>query len=343
MTVLSIDPSNDGVTSIQLENRIGRSLNEFFNSRAVKNITSPLTPGAVLHDKVDLDIYWTATGLVVPPGYFAIALYSRNSYSYGTLTIIPGGIPNCDAYFGFEAGNGAGNGIFTLHPKANNLYLQCGVAVVSNVVSLLNVLPADWQTSISHAYLLKLNKNNAECYIDGVLKGVVLHGLADAIPTTTTLPYIIYGVKGAMPSSMTTLIELDNIAFTLQINPSNISGNNLNNNVFVACDGDPNPPRAYPLYTTGTSTSWATTGTVAVGDGLTVLSHPVPVWGYSKKTLYWKATNVTASFQEYIAGAWQTDPITITSNGALQVIDIPNNASIVRLSVLGRRRYYCYW
>lgn len=72
-----LETSDDALQSLQIEHRLGRSLNDFFNSR--------IGPVGEPPQKVDVDSYWTADGLAVPSGYQNLSVYSRAVFSYPQL------------------------------------------------------------------------------------------------------------------------------------------------------------------------------------------------------------------------------------------------------------------
>lgn len=302
--------SIDALQSIQLEHRLGRSLNDFFNAR--------ISAAGVI-SRIDLDAYWTAAGLACPVGYSGLAVYSRRTFSYGsvyTRAKLPTLAANLEAWVGFEVGAGGQHPISALHLMGTKAYIFAGSAFVTKALEITSLLPANYD-SWPNMVFIKLNRCSVELSINGTLKGIVLYGLTEAIPDwEDNPPYALGGcLQPAHASSLTTLLEIskNNEAITFPID--------ITSNSFAAADGDPAPPRQYTLYNESTATKWIGQA-IAAG---TITSHPVPVWGYPRKTLNFMANGAgTLLIQLYSGGGWRTaQTVPIAANTLnVQVIDL---------------------
>jgi len=317
---IDIRANLDALQSIQIEHRLGRSLNDFFNGRITPHATG-------VAERVDLDKYWTSAGLVCPAGYGPIAAYSRKAFSYPILSLdtvltAPGvGVNN---YIGFEDGGGFPCFLAALRTLTEVLFgiMEVGGLVIVNF-HIQPLLPADFATE-RHHYQIKINRCNVELTVDRELVLVVLLGLPETIPTwENNPPYVIGSVAGLFaPKSVTSLFEV--------VSPGTGSDILLypGLNMFTLVDGDPLPPRQYALYTESTNTKWN-----GLAPGAVVTSHPVPVWGYPKKTLVFQATAAgNLDIQVYSGGGWRSwvpGGITLVAN-QLEVYNLNGEIPIAR-------------
>jgi hypothetical protein len=309
-----IKRNDDPLQSVQLSHRLGRPLDDFFDTRGFGY------DGIAPSHRVATDAVWLPLGIYVPSGpagvTCGVSAYSRRVFRYPCLmayTKLPSAVVGKTWYIGFEAGSQTGVGQILL--------ASGGTASISIVVgqrgSIASVrvdalLPADWDTA-EHVYYFKVNKQNAEFFVDGVLTAIVLFGVADPIPVITNEhPYAISSCLSDVAVSLTSLVEIymsgaagggGNVTFPIQISTANN---------FVISDGDPCPPRQYPLYNWKTSTGWKDQA-IAAGS---ITSHPVPVWGYKNKTLMLQAGGGgSLDVQLYAGGGWRTaDTLVIAAN-----------------------------
>lgn len=305
----SISVSNkigdDGLQSIQLEHRGGRSLNDFFVSRGA------------LTSFTDLDTWWTNT-LRVPTGGGSIAIYSRKAFSYpmlGFRMILPGIAANADLWVGFERGGAApitGIPLIALLDANTGTYFN-GFEASPHIE---DILPANAYTALNR-YTLKVNKCSAELFVDYDLIAVLLAGVPEALPVwENNPPYALASGKAILPKSLPTLLETHT--------ETQISSEG---NSFIAADGDPLPPRQYALYNENTATKW--TGLATAGALQT--SHPVPVWGYTNKSLYFMADGAgTLTVQIYSGGGWRTIATPAVAANTLVVYALASETPIAR-------------
>jgi hypothetical protein len=281
--------ADDTLQSLQLEHRMGRSLNDFFNSRSYF-----LVGGGNL--QANLDLFWTGTGLTSPLGG-GIAAYSRRTFKYPLLvmrTILPILDVNNRIWIGFEDGDSTpGQNIIAFYMDNNFRMIGSGNSRAANAA-----LPATYDTAVN-TYKLKINKNNAEFFVNDVLVQVSIFDLAPApLVIADYPPYIVLNTpRWNGLEEITALAEIYNVTGAQRTIGCDITGNN-----FTIGDGVPIPGRVYPLYTTATLDLW--TG-LAIGAAVT--SHPIPVWGYSNRTLYFEtgAAGGTIVIQSYRSvGGW---------------------------------------
>lgn len=322
---VDLNALDDGLQSIQLEHRLERSLDDFFNARAWMTGAPSV--------RVPLDDYWLAAGFTVPAEKRGAGCYSRKVFSYPSLQI-HAKLPNITTgdywwWLGFEAGGAVGTGIFCLYGRGdiNRVYVMAGER--SDLISkrIETFLPVGYDTA-EKDYLLKINRMSGELYIEGVLKAVVLFGLQEAIPSwENNEPYTLFSTKTNLAAVIATLIEVNKGVATTT--PRTLPLKTLAVNDFVASDGDPCPPRQYALYTQNTSTKWKALATA----GAVLTSHPVPVWGYPMKTLVFQADAAgNLDIQVYVGGGWRSwvpGGITLVAN-QLEVYNLNGEVPIVR-------------
>ena len=182
-------------------------------------------------------------------------------------------------------------------------------------------------TTAKHTYTFKVNKGFTEVWIDDRLRAIALHLLPkvtnpppfhiDGPPYTIIPSFTPATVGGAnlyiFPSSAESLIDLT---------PHDVS----------LFESDPNPPKVYPLYETGTDNPFAGKE-IESGE---LVSHPVPVLGYENKTIYFMADKDSTSGGLVIevltqAGNWRVyDSLTYTANKLL-VYKMTGDAILVRV------------
>jgi len=149
-------------------------------------------------------------------------------------------------------------------------------------LEVTSFIPANYDTG-ANDYTIVLTRNQSELYINKVLRGVILHNLGEAIPSWENNPPI------------TTLLEL-------QGPTENRVAFNLDGAHYYVADGIPCPPRQYAVYNENTSTKWSNLAT----GGATQTSHPIPIWGYNKKTFTIETDAPgTLKIQVY-KGGWRT-------------------------------------
>lgn len=313
---------DDTLQSISMNNRLGRSLNDFFNGFS-------RLPHGLTFERVDLDDYWTVDGLVLPANLGLIAAHSKRVYSYGGYSIygrLPTPVDSGSAYVGFEPGGGVLLPFAQFKITSSGVYCYGGQYSPSaiNALEITSLLPADYDVT-DHVYTVKMNKASAFFYIDGFLVGVLLFGVPEAIPDwENNKPYALGSVSAPMTAnSGAAMIELIDDGENVQTFPLNI----LADMRIEAHDGDPCPPQQFPLYNESTATKWAG---LAIGDA-SQTSHPVPVWGYTDKTLLFQADGVgTLAVQIYAGGAWRTvDTLPVAAN-TLVTYKLAHETPIVR-------------
>jgi len=314
---IDLDASLDALQSIQLEHRIDRSLNDFFNGR--------ISPVVGVTHKIDLDTYWTSSGLRIPPGHRFLSVYTRAVYLYGHIGIWtklgPLSIDNFDL-IEFETGGGSrGVKAGFLRGAAFEAPRWGGNSATALLADIF--LPADYATA-EHLYSIKVNRPNVEIYIDENLIGVGLIGLPEPIPVwQNNPPYNLGGCKVTGTNiAVPALIEIDGggAEYLFPCNP--------NSNNYIAANGDPLPPRQYALYTENTATKWN-----GLATNVARTSHPVPVWGYPRKTLVFQANAAgNLAIQVYVGGGWRAwvpGGITLVAN-QLEVYNLNGEVPIMR-------------
>ena len=308
----------DGLQSVQHEHRLGRSLNDFFNARITNDATG-------VTSRADLDELWTSAGLVCPAGYRSLAVYSRKAFSYPILSmnmILPTLAAGASNWMGFEDGGSAPAFIAALRVAGTSLRFLIGAdGSAIYIYPPTDLIPVDYDT-VAHRYGIKINRCNVEVSIDDVVIVIVLLGLRNVISTGNFPPYRLGSVNSPFPpAAITTLFEVATSGTGSDI----LLGSEYN--YFSCVDGDPMPLRQYPLYTENTAIKWAGLATA----GALQTSHPVPVWGYTRKSLLFQATGAgTLTVQIYAGGGWRTIATPTVVADTLVVYDLAAETPIAR-------------
>jgi hypothetical protein len=219
-------------------------------------------------------------------------------------------------FFGFEPSPGGMFGLIGVRLTQNYFTLRCDGTTFWNAAPLL---PTDYYTAY-HTYAIKVNKPNAEFYIDNALIGVAIRAGINFNPISGP-PYIIFGSTMKGFDESTAFIEFwETDVEKYYLGPSN----------FRVMSGDPLPPRGYPLYLTETNTKLAG---YSVSSG-SVTSHPVPVFGYPGKTLYFMANQAGTLLIEVLtqSGNWRTYDSDTVSAGTLWWYKMTGDAVLARLT-----------
>jgi hypothetical protein len=278
------------------------------------------------HD-VDLSKYWTGTTLTLPPNTKWLAIYSRVPVRYGYIvayTKYPdwtgwGYDDYSGLWVGFEIGGGLrwgtatwwfrrGGGVNRLYALVGGggLYAYAGEQTVS--------LPANYTTA-RYGYWVKVNRNQVWFGIGNRIRAVVILAKTGIVRRLydNRMPYTILISDFHVPEVQHALVELDaskagrleGVSIELGYGDVRFS------------EGDPLPPLTLPLYVEASDT-------ILVGQSIStgsITSHPVPTFGYPKKTLYFMADQPgTLVIQAYLlSGNWRTyDSVSVAANTLLR-------------------------
>ena len=245
---------------------------------------------------------WTKRYIEVPspPENYHLSLYTKNSWKYpwgGVNAKLPSSLSSGSFWlFGFEPGPGETAGLISFFISGDKLYAHCDG--VSNDIT--SYLPSDYSTAI-HIYQIKVNHTTAEFYIDRSLVAVAIRRGIE-LSAVSGPPYNIFGTK---------YVGFDEAPAFAELCRCDVDTYYLDPGHFRAMSGDPLPPRHYDLYSTGTNTKWA-------GNSFdsAITSHPVPVWGYSKKCFLFQSNAAgTIAIEVYAGGGWrEVVSETVTAN-----------------------------
>lgn len=212
--------------------------------------------------------------------------------------------------FGREAGPGLPPSAVLFDIRAANAYFIGGRPTTELEVTAL--LPATYDTALN-SYAIKINRNNALLFINDTFRGVLLFGLQPyaTIPEWDNVdPYVLGGTRS--PSSAGPMMIGMEGAVVIQwtIYPNGI----------IAVDGNEISPLSLSLFTENTATQW---DDLAIAAG-SLTSHPIPIWGYDRKTLCFRANGAgTLDIQIYVINAWRSvSLVAILANTlAIEVLD----------------------
>jgi hypothetical protein len=296
-------------------------------------------PGYVKGESAKASDFWTLAEprvdidgeLVCPLGYDEVVITTRRAFSYPFLNLrtkMPA-LKTIDSKVDFGLENVAGIGVGTaqfqyrrMSPGTNKLMAYVASSGLSRSADLSWAQPADAETAL-HYYSIKVNKGLVEFYVDGVLRLVGVRTPNLGFSAISGPPYTILGLPMVASPFMTAQIEphgynAEKVVFPL--NPFN----------FFLVDGDPLPPRVYRLYQTGADTLLAG---LSLSSG-SVTSHPVPVFGYRDKTLYFQANQAGSLLLEVLmqSGGWRTYDSDTVSADTLWWYKMTGDAVLVRLT-----------
>jgi hypothetical protein len=272
---------------------------------------------------IDLAKYWTSTTLTLPQNTNFLSIYSRVPVRYGYIVaymVYPDwagwGYDDYSGFWvGFELGGDERWGIATWWLRKgggiNRLYAHVGGAGLYAYAAEQTIsLPSNYTTAI-HGYWVKVNKHQVWFGIDNRIRVFALltkSGVAQQLYNNSQ-PYTIYITNMYVPEIINTLNELS----------ATKGGKNTGVSISLGwgrirwTEGDPNPPLALPLYLAGSDTTLAGQ---SISSG-SVTSHPIPMYGYVNKTLYFMA-NQTGTLEIDVftlSGNWRTyDTINISAN-----------------------------
>lgn len=259
---------------------------------------------------VSIKPLWDKTeGLTVPADWRDIELWTRRSFRYPCLSLAhtklgEKGDPNNN--WGVYLANGMSGattkiGFTGWYTDAGDLArFYCDKEPNHQaIMGLKDVMPGDSATEY-HFYSIKVNRMNAELYIDGDLTAIALMGVPlnmapDTWPWDDTEPYALRWSPVGGVAEWTAMIECSYYGGKSYTFP-------VGYNDFIVTSGQPAPPRAYQVYNENSSTEWD--GLDTGGDKQT--SHPIPIWGYPNKTLYFKSdASGTLDIEVYVGAGWE--------------------------------------
>jgi hypothetical protein len=232
----------------------------------------------------------------LPASLSGVSVHSRRAFKYPQLygyLKMPDLTPvGSETYMSFRIGfrqspdNFNGAAYFELSTEvgyaSNVLRAYAGTLAGGILPSLEAVKPSDFLTTY-HSYRIAVAKNNVLFFINSALRAVFVQCLPEASYSVynNAPPYAISLIP-PLASSLSAFMEIytDRSSpapadFTAPVSPYDIA----------VSDGKEIIPLTLPLFKEGTDTVLAG---YAVSSG-SVTSHPIPTFGYSRKTLYFMA------------------------------------------------------
>jgi len=277
--------------------------------------------------------------LTCPASLRAVAIYSKRAFNYpvlvaeGTPPDLAGYPANSQFYVGLENGAGGGTGIAAFRFRtpdgvSNVVEAIIGSQVAWRTVDITTLLPPDYLTT-RRKYGVYLSRTCVKFTLDYVEKeNVLAYGLLTDGSYFTPIsgpPYALFSFEGSFSRSLCTLMEVigRGMELSADFSPAYLR----------VSDGDPQPPRVFELYVTGTNTKFAE---YSLASG-TLISHPVPVYGYESATIKFRANQATGAggliVEELLqTGNWRTyDARTYGANDYF-VYPLGGDCVLIRLS-----------
>jgi hypothetical protein len=239
--------------------------------------------------------------LFLPPSGFTIArsarsavfldqynaMYSKRHFKYGSFmnwAKIPlnTNLSWLSIFIGAEStGAALGGGAWFEFVRSTTLKSYIELISLNNLNNRtidISALIADPSAAV-HRYTVKLNRSSAEYYVDAVLVGIIQCVVeSTSYDVRLTAPYVLSQVKGQMPTHLPDLIEVNCADVSFVGTQPGFELWSLS-----ATDGEPSPSRMLNPITSGVN--WV--GTV-ISSG-TLISDPIPIAGYDKKTILFVA------------------------------------------------------
>lgn len=320
-------------TILDRAHRWGRNLNDIFVGTKQDD---PVTYQTLL----DINSIWTQAGIQLPAGPHNMRLFTRRTFHYPLFSVYTKMIP----FANWAAAGSRGIGIvinsdtrgpafacgFVCHPgaAANEYSIWAGSVHMDYEVEVTALMPANAETA-RHWYQLKLNRASLEFRIDNTLKGVMLFNAHGGLfVKSNVLPYAISGAAECQPASdLPVGFEMANATEAL------LWPIGLLENWFGATDGEELTPCFAELRLENTNTVLRD---YAVASGVTVNSHPFPIWGTKRRTFHYllTATLSAATLQVPLYSTWY-DLATLTVDGAYHNYTFDISIPVFRLHATG--------
>jgi hypothetical protein len=295
--------------------------------------------------------YWRVTDygtldgyIVLPKDCNVVSAYSRRAFVYPQVyawTALPdmrriGGETYFSFYIGIENGANAANGIasFLLTTDAagvNRLHVIVGPLHGLALLAIDAAKPSDFSTA-KHHYRIIHTRSITFFMIDQRIRAMAIQcaeGAAVKVKENVR-PYSI-ALVSQMPAAMKALVELLAGGRTTPATEDFYAP--LSPAWFRVSDGKDVAPLQLPLYLDNSDTRVAG---YSLSSG-TLVTHPIPAFGYSGKTVYFMADQSSTSGGLTIdvltlSGNWRTyDSLTYSAN-TLLVYPISGDAVLVRLT-----------
>jgi len=265
-----------------------------------------------------------------PAGVDVTALYSKAIFNYfAAKTVLPD-LPDGKAvWMGFENDVLGGTGLiafrFTKEAGVDKLYIWVGGLAKLISWEITGALPADAKTAY-HVYSVVLTRGQAEFYIDRRLVAIVVNSPNLYFPPIDYPPYAVIKTEETFNTRAPALLEIEGYGAEVSwnISPFNLRLGHL----------PEHPPRVYRLYQTGFVGEPFAGKTVTAG---TLISHPVPTFGYRGKTFYFTADQASTTDGLVLevftqAGNWRVLHSETYAADTLWKYRIVEEAVLVRLS-----------
>jgi len=265
--------------------------------------------------RLSVEDIWDEDGLHVrstnPTPYWAGPIQSRLLKRYpvfGTEIRLPKIEAGKCWKLQFETGQQGAAGDCAFYGKETECRFRAHTRAGLCQFNIVSLLPSDYDTA-DNVYRLAISKGQCHLFINQRLRAVILYGLPQGIPVwENNPPYGLGSVTGEMGTEFNFKLAAwspdESTEFTFPLR--------TDEPCFGMYQGQAHPPRQIPLYTENTDTIWRGLDT----GGSQMTSHPVPIWGYPNKTLYFKSDAAgTLDIEIYVGGGWQVyDTVSLSAN-----------------------------
>ncbi|MFC2000787.1 hypothetical protein ACFLXE_08580 [Chloroflexota bacterium] len=312
--------NDDALQNLDYDHRLDKSLNDLF-------IGTGREPGETTFHRIDLDQYWDADGFYLPDGAGCFRATSRKAFSYPIVTFytkLPTMTEDNHFWLGLITEPDGVNSVACFEWDRGRFMAQIGDLAINTTVNISSFLPSSYDTA-RHRYSIKVNRSTVEFYVDYQLVAIGMGGLLPRGIYTklseNSPPYAVFGnFEPLMANSLSAFVEIDTDGGDLLL-PIDLTTNS-----FSVAEGDPQPARQYVLYNENTQTLW-------VGQSVSakIISHPIPIKGYSSKTLLFQTGGEgTLDIMVYAGRDWRLYKSVSVSANTLVTESISCEAPFIR-------------
>jgi len=282
--------------------------------------------------------YWDNNGLRCTSDAAEVSVWTRRTFKWPKATVVAKLPPpeRGACYYPialFSVARSEWNGAIEFHTWDSSRYdvLMAGQWRTSAQyawVYVQDLLPPDYSTAY-HTYTLEVHRWGVEFYIDGILRAVLVASRTPVrFQLNNTRPYAVGVGYVSLGSEYVFGIRVGNT------NPDPTQWADrllpISPHFVAVSDGDPLPPRSYPMYIPGTDTPMA--GYSVSSES--VESHPIPIYGYKDKTIYFMSDQTgTLSIQILTSSlSWREYDSVPVSAGRLLVYKMTGDALLVKVA-----------
>ncbi|MEM0226916.1 MAG: hypothetical protein QXT33_06720 [Thermofilum sp.] len=264
-----------------------------------------------------------------PKGYRVVSIRSIRSYRFGKFSL------HCRppklgveevAWFGFETDDAFLGGVahFRFYGPDGRLSCYLGTLHALRSVDVTGLLPSDYRET-EREYWVAVARNVVEWGVDDRLLAVGVAAPNLRASTINGPPYAILTVPYRLNTAMRTVLDIENHHDYMERE----TVWEVSQWGFRVIEGSEVMPAVYRLYESGT---WNTFAGRTVESG-SLVSHPIPIFGYAGKTIYFQADEAGTLSLEVLtqSGNWREYDSVQASAGKLLSYNIEAEGVLARI------------